>query len=145
MSRTTDSLQQHHENQAATSLHPAQLHRAGRQLSVIALFVSVGYLVWRSVWSLHSTTGVVTWWLAIPALALEISGVATVAVFVWALWRSGADDSVAPTFERPMKLDHDVVVVATARTAAPNTGANTGARANTVVSDDMALARCTPL
>lgn len=117
MSRTTDSLQQHHENQAATALQPAQLHRVGRQLSVIALLVSVAYLVWRSVWSLHSTTGLVTWWLAVPALALEISGVATVAVFVWALWRSGADDSVAATSARPMKLDHDVVVIATARTA----------------------------
>jgi len=117
MSRTTDSLQQHQEDQAATLLQPAQLHRVGRQLSIVALVVSVAYLVWRSVWSLHSKSGVVAWWLALPTLVLEISGVATVALLVWALWRSGTDDSIAPTSARPTKLDYDVVVVATARTA----------------------------
>src|SRR5680860_804399 len=54
----------------------------GVSLAVLALLVSVAYLVWRAT----QTLDLAVWWLSVPLLLLEVHAVVGLALFTFSLW-----------------------------------------------------------
>lgn len=91
-------------------------HRLGRQVALLALLFGFAYLVWRSVWSWHGSGTTIAWWLAVPALAVEVSGFGVVAVLFWALWRHPRmAPSGVESLDDGKRFDYDVAIIATDR------------------------------
>ncbi len=98
------------------------VHRLGRQIAVLALVTGFAYLAWRSVWSWHSSGTTIAWWLAVPALAVEVTGFVVVSVLFWALWRHprmqpsshhGTNNIEPDQLDEMMHPDFDVAIIAT--------------------------------
>ncbi len=58
----------------------------GRRLGLLALVWSAVYLVWRVGWSWRDPHGVVSPWLAVPAIAIELLGFLALVLLMRALW-----------------------------------------------------------
>lgn len=120
MSRGTNSDERVRQRPQIPALYPEFIHRIGRQIAVVALTTGLAYLMWRAVWSWHGKAAAIAWWLAAPALILEISGFACVLSLVWALWHRPsvvtptAQVSAAATAQRP--FSYDVAIVSSDRT-----------------------------
>ena len=104
-------------NRAARNNHTG-LHRLGQQFALLALALGAAYLIWRSVWSWRAAGTSVAWWLAVPALAVEVTGFLCVTALIWALWHrpdasTQLDDRASAQHPR---LDYDVAIVATGKT-----------------------------
>lgn len=85
----------------------------GRTLALAVIATGATYLVWRVGWSWRSDSSVV-WWLALPAIAVEVTGFGGFVLLVWALWRTPTPlDAPAPAD------DIDCTVVVNARADAP--------------------------
>ena len=94
------------------------VHRLGQQFGLVALAVGIAYLVWRCGWSLHGAGASVAWWLAVPALVVEVTGLLCVALLVWALWRQpGTMPKIhlVNSSKHANEPDYDVAIVATGR------------------------------
>jgi hypothetical protein len=86
----------------------------GRSLALAVIAAGAAYLAWRIGWSWRSDSSVV-WWLALPAIAIEVTGFGGFVLLVWALWRPPtALDAPAPAD------DIDCTVVVNARADAPD-------------------------
>lgn len=93
------------------------MHRfIGRVLGIAGLLTAVPYLVWRVVGSLDGTAA----WLSVPALLVEVVGLAASALLIWALWptptaagtprAAGSVGSVADVVVRvDRQADHEVL------------------------------------
>lgn len=76
--------------------------RLGRVLAGAGALAGVAYLVWRAAFSLAGVPG----WLAWPALAVEVAGVAASIVLVWALWpRLPVVDEPTPLVTKDEPID----------------------------------------
>ena len=85
----------------------------GRTLALAVIAIGAAYLAWRIGWSWRSDTSAV-WWLAVPAIAVEVTGFGGFVLLVWALWRTPTPlDAPAPAD------DIDCTVVVNARSDAP--------------------------
>jgi hypothetical protein len=93
------------------------VHRIGRQIGIVSLTTGVGYLVWRCGWSWRGGGASIAWWLAVPALAIEISGFACVSILIWALWRRPSANQPGTTGPTNTQLEHGIVIIASGRTA----------------------------
>ena len=69
-------------------------HFVARVSTATGVAATIGYLSWRALFSMSD----VKWWLAGPAFAVEVVGLAGALVLAWALWpslsRTGAVESV---------------------------------------------------
>ncbi len=127
MSRLTNSdspSRRHAEPDRRADAPAGTVHRIGRQIALLSLLTGFAYLVWRSMWSWHGSGTTIAWWLAIPALAVEVTGFVVVAVLFWALWRHPRMNP--PVFETTGEgsrdqlddvhhPDYDVAILATDR------------------------------
>jgi cellulose synthase (UDP-forming) len=70
--------------------------RAIRSIAVLALTVSLGYLVWRAGWTLALDV----WWVSIPLFVLEVHAFIGLLLFAFSLWdvdrRPATHDVTAP-------------------------------------------------
>lgn len=89
MSNTTTRLPDILTNPDRPRPESRSTKRRIRVLAVVALAVSVAYLVWRALFTLNPSA----WWLSIPLLVLEAHAVAGLALFAFSLWDV---DSVPP-------------------------------------------------
>lgn len=89
MSNTTTRLPDILTNPDRPRPESRSTKRRIRVLAVVALAVSVAYLVWRALFTLNPSA----WWLSIPLLVLEAHAVAGLALFTFSLWDV---DSVPP-------------------------------------------------
>lgn len=82
---------------------PASRRNLIHGAAVLALAVSVGYLVWRGLF----TISLASWWVSIPFYVLEIHAVVGLALFAFALW----DLDAGPSWRRVQHTNKRIAVL----------------------------------
>ena len=86
--------------------------QTGRRLGIGALAFGAAYLVWRVGWSLRASRTAVAWWLAVPAIGIEVIGFAAMMLLIWAMSGRTRLARPASTTDANPALTYDVAVVA---------------------------------
>lgn len=81
--------------------------REAQVLAVTALLVSVGYLVWRALFTLG------VWWVSVPMLLLEIHATFGLALFTFSLWELRITTPYVADGEQPSPQHKVAVLIAT--------------------------------
>lgn len=117
MSRRTNSDERVRQKSQTPALYPAYIHRVGRQIGIVALVAGCAYLIWRCIWSWQEKGTIIAWWLAAPALMLEISGLACFSILMWALWHRPSVITSGANVTTEAHFEYDVAIISSERTA----------------------------